>query len=210
MGEDKIIIKGNKDGLNVVIDMNIFKDFDEMLEALMDKLSRGKRFYKGCTLKVTMQLKLINDRELKRLKDILFEELLIKDCIFEDVEEKASKAFTGINEGKTKFISKTIRSGQIINYSGNIVIIGDVNPGSEIYAAGNIIVFGCLNGDVHAGVTGNDKAIIAAFKLQPKILQIANTMTKAPENDEKPDYPEVAKIKGNTIIVEPYSPDKFL
>lgn len=210
MGEDKIIIKGNKDGLNVVIDMNIFKDFDEMLEALMEKLSRGKRFYKGCTLKITIQLKLINDRELRRLKDILFEELLIKDCIFEDAEEKSSKVFSGINEGKTKFIRKTIRSGQIINYSGNIVIIGDVNPGSEIYAAGNIIVFGYLKGDVHAGVTGNDKAIIAAFKLQPKILQIANTMTKAPEDDEKPDYPEVAKIKGNTIIVEPYSPDKFI
>jgi septum site-determining protein MinC len=35
-------------------------------------------------------------------------------------------------------------------------------------------------------------------------------MTRAPENDEKPDYPEVAKIKGNTIIVEPYSPNKFV
>lgn len=210
MGEDRIIIKGNKDGLNVVIDMNIFKDFDEMLDVLMEKLSRGKRFYKGCTLKVTLQLKFVNERELRKLKDILFEEFLIKDCIFEDVEEKANKIFTGIYEGRTKFIRKTIRSGQIINYSGNIIIIGDVNPGSEIYAAGNIVVLGCLKGDVHAGVNGNDKAIIAAFKLQPKILQIANTVTKAPENDERPDYPEVAKIKGNTIIVEPYSPNKFI
>lgn len=210
MGEDKIIIKGNKDGLNVVIDMNIFKDFDEMLDALMEKLSRGKRFYKGCTLKVTLQLKFVNERELRRLKDILFEEYLIKDCIFEDIEEKTNKIFAGIYEGRTKFVRKTIRSGQVINYSGNIVIIGDVNPGSEVYAAGNVIVLGSLKGDVHAGVNGNDKAIIAAFKLQPKILQIANTVTKAPENDEKPDYPEVAKIKGNTIIVEPYSPNKFI
>lgn len=210
MGEDRIIIKGNKDGLNVVIDMNIFKDFDEMLDVLMEKLSRGKRFYKGCTLKVTLQLKFVNERELRRLKDILFEEFLIKDCIFEDMEEKTNKIFTGIYEGRTKFIRKTIRSGQIIKYSGNIIIIGDVNPGSEIYAAGNIVVLGCLKGDVHAGVNGNDKAIIAAFKLQPKILQIANTVTKAPENDERPDYPEVAKIKGNTIIVEPYSPDKYI
>lgn len=210
MGEDRIIIKGNKDGLNVVIDMNIFKDFDEMLDVLMEKLSRGKRFYKGCTLKVTLQLKFVNERELRRLKDILFEEFLIKDCIFEDMEEKTNKIFTGIYEGRTKFIRKTIRSGQIIKYSGNIIIIGDVNPGSEIYAAGNIVVLGCLKGDVHAGVNGNDKAIIAAFKLQPKILQIANTVTKAPENDERPDYPEVAKIKGNTIIVEPYSPNKFI
>lgn len=210
MGEDKIVIKGNKDGLNVVIDMNVFKDFDEMLEILIEKLSRGRRFYKGCTLKITIDLKYISERELRNLKTILFEEFLIQDCIFEDSVEKTNKVFSGIYEGRTKFLRKTIRSGQVINYPGNIIIIGDVNPGSEIYAAGNVMVFGTLKGDVHAGVTGNDKAMIAAFRLQPKIIQIANTMTRAPENDEKPEYPEVAKIKGNTIIVEPYSPNKFI
>lgn len=210
MGEDKIMLKGNKDGLNVLIDMNAFKDFSDMLETLEQKLSRGKRFYKGCTLKITMQLKFISEREIRKLKDILFEEFLIKDCIFEDIEENESKSFTGIYEGRTKFLRKTVRSGQVINYTGNIVIIGDVNPGSEIFAAGNIIVLGSLKGDVHAGINGNDKSIIAAFRLEPKVLQIANIMTRAPENDEKPDYPEVAKIKGNTIIVEPYSPNKFI
>lgn len=209
MSEDKILLKGNKDGLNVVIDMNRFKDFNEMLEILGEKLSRGKRFYKGCTLKISTQLKLVSDRELKSLSDVLFEEFLIKDCIFEDTEEKPSKVFSGIYEGKTKFIKKTVRSGQIVNYPGNVVIIGDVNPGSEVFATGNIIVLGILKGDAHAGTNGNDRAIIAAFRLEPNVLQIASTITKAPETDEKPNYPEVAKIKDNTIIVEPYSPNKF-
>ncbi|MDP4143865.1 MAG: septum site-determining protein MinC [Bacillota bacterium] len=210
MGADKIVIKGNKEGLNVIIDMNNFKDFDDMLEILIDKLSKGKRFYKGCTLKVTTELKYINERQLRKLKDILFDEFLIKDCIFEDLEENSNKSFSGIYEGRTKFIKRTIRSGQVVNYSGNIVIIGDVNPGSKVSAGGNIIVMGCLRGDVHAGASGNDKALIAAFMLQPKILQIANTMTRAPEEDEKPQYPEVAKLRGKTIIVEPYSPNKFI
>ena len=209
MSVDQIVLKGNKDGLNVVIDMNRFKDFNEMLEKLGEKLSRGKRFYKGCTLKITTQLKLISERELRKLRDILFEEFLIKDCIFEDTDEKSSRVFSGIYEGRTKFIKKTVRSGQIINYPGNVVIIGDVNPGSEVFAAGNIIVLGILKGDAHAGTNGNDKAIIAAFRLEPNVLQIASTITKAPENDEKPNYPEVAKIKEKTIIVEPYSPNKF-
>lgn len=209
MSEDKIILKGNKEGLNVIIDMNHFKDFDEMIEILEKKLSRGKRFYKGCTLKIITQLKFLNSRQLRKLKDILFDEFLIKDCIFEDVEEKPGKVFSGIYEGRTKFIRRTVRSGQIINYPGNVVIIGDVNPGSEIFAAGNVIVLGCLRGEVHAGITGNEKAIIAAFRLEPSVLQIAGTMTKSPDNDEKPDYPEVAKKKGKNIIVEPYSPNKF-
>ena len=41
---DKIIIKGNKEGLNVAINMNHFSDFDDMLEALIAKLSQGKKF----------------------------------------------------------------------------------------------------------------------------------------------------------------------
>ncbi|EET85650.1 Septum formation inhibitor MinC [Clostridium carboxidivorans P7] len=105
---------------------------------------------------------------------------------------------------------RTVRSGQIINYPGNIVIIGDVNAGSEIYADGNIIVLGALKGYAHAGFGGNSKAIVAAFYLQPEILQIANVMTRSPEGSDKPQYPEVARVKGGTIIVEPYLPNKFI
>jgi len=158
MVTDKIIIKGNREGLNVVINMNHFSDFDEMLESLVDKLSQGRKFYKGSTLKITTELKYINEREIRRLKEILFDEFLISDCIFQEQEDSTTKVFTGIYEGKTKFLRKTIRSGQSINYPGNVVIIGDVNPGAEIYAAGNIIVMGTLRGIVHAGTNGNEKS----------------------------------------------------
>lgn len=210
MVDEKIQIKGNKDGLYAVINMNKFKDFDDMMEVLIEKLSRGKKFYKGCTLKITTDLKYITQRELSRLKDVLFEEFMIKDCIFEDKEEKTSKVFSGIYEGRTKFLRKTIRSGQSINYSGNVVIIGDVNPGAEIFAAGNIVVLGALKGHAHAGFGGNDKAIIAAFSLQPEILQIADIMTRSPDDGVKPQFPEVAKVKDNNIIVEPYLFNKFI
>lgn len=207
---DKIVIKGNKEGLNVVINMNHFSDFDDMLESLVDKLSQGKKFYKGSTLKIITELKYINEKECIKLKDILFDEFLIGDCIFQDQEDLTVKLFTGIYEGKTKFLRKTIRSGQSINYPGNIVIVGDVNPGAEIYAAGNIIVFGNLKGVVHAGTNGNEKAIIAAFKLEPQILQIGNIVTRSPEDEVKPLYPEVAKIKNGNIIVEPYLENKYI
>jgi septum site-determining protein MinC len=52
--------------------------------------------------------------------------------------------------------------------------------------------------------------LVAAFYLQPEILQIANIMTRSPEDSVKPQYPEVAKVKGDTIIVEPYLPNKFI
>lgn len=208
--DDNIIIKGNRDGINAIINMNKFKDFDEMLEALIKRLSIGKMFYKGSTIKITTEMKCINEKQFSKLKNVLFEQFLIKDCIFEDKEEKSSKTFTGIYEGRTKFLRRTIRSGQVINYSGNVVIIGDVNAGSEIYAGGNIIVLGALRGYAHAGFGGNSKAIVAAFYLQPEILQIADIMTRSPEDSLKPQYPEVARVKGETIIVEPYLLNKFI
>jgi septum site-determining protein MinC len=210
MVDDKIVIKGNKDGIYAVINMNKFQDFDDMLDGLIEKLSKGKKFYRGCTLRISTELRYISERELSKLKDLLFEEFMIKDCIFEDKEEKSSKVFSGVYEGRTKFLRKTVRSGQCINYSGNIVIIGDVNPGSEVIAGGNIIVLGALKGHVHAGFGGNDKAIIAAFNLQPQILQIADIMTRSPDDNPKPQYPEIAKVKENSIIVEPYLFNKFI
>lgn len=210
MYDDKIVIKGNKDGLNAIINMNKFKDFDEMFEALLEKLSKGKKFYNGATLKLTTELKYINERQLRKLKDMLFNEFLIKDCIFEDKSEKKPKFFTDVNEGRTKFMRRSVRSGQTVNYSGNLVIIGDVSPGSEVFAAGNVIVLGALKGHVHAGMYGNDKAVVAAFLLQPEILQIADIVTRSPEDAPIPEYPEVAKIKDNTIIVEPYLPNKYI
>lgn len=208
--EDRIFIKGNKDGLNAVINMDKFNSFDDMLEALIEKLSRGKRFYKDSTLKVTTDLKRINQKDADKLKDVLLRDFSIKDCIFEEVEEKNNKVFTGVYEGKTKFIRKTIRGGQRVDYAGNLVIVGDVNPGSEIHAAGNIIVLGHLKGYVHAGMGGNDKAIVAAFSLQPEILQIGELVTRSPEDNLKPQFPEVAKIKDGSIVVEPYLPNKFI
>ena len=210
MLEDNIVIKGNKDGVNAIINMDKFKDFNEMLEALIEKLSKGKMFYQGATVKITTDLKCMSSREFTKLKDILFDQFMIKDCIMEDKEEISSKVFNGINEGRTKFLRRTIRSGEVVNYPGNIVIVGDVNSGSQIFAGGNIIVLGALRGTVFAGNGGNSKAIVAAFYLQPEILQIANLMTRAPEESDKPKYPEVAKVKGNTILVEPYLPNKFL
>lgn len=210
MYDDRILIKGNKDGINAIININKFKDFEEMLECLIERLSKGKKFYKGATLTLSVNLKLINTRQMRKLKDVLFDEILIKDCVFIDKEEKETKAFTGVYEGRTKFLRKTVRGGQVIDYQGNIVIVGDINHGAEVKATGNIVVLGSIKGQVFAGDNGNKKAIIAAYSLQPEVLSIAGIITISPEDAEKPSYPELAKLKDDAIIVEPYLPNKYI
>jgi septum site-determining protein MinC len=214
---DGILIKGNKEGINTTIHMNKFACFEDMLQMLIKKLSKGKHFYKGTTLILKIDLNLINKKELEILKEALLTEIELKDIVLEDIEkeiqqvnEKETRIFSGVYEGKTKFIRKTIRGGQSINYQGNIVIIGDINSGAEIYAAGNVIVLGFIKGKVSAGTNGNTKAVIAAFLLQPEILKIANVIAMSPDDMEKPSYPELARIKDGSIIVEPYLPNKYI
>lgn len=214
---DGILIKGNKDGINTTINMNKFACFEDMLQVLIKKLSKGKHFYKGTTLILAIDLKAINKKEVEALKETLLTEIQLKDIVLEDIDkevekgiQKETKVFSGVNEGKTKFIRKTVRGGQAIRYQGNIVIIGDINSGAEVYASGNVIVLGRIKGKVSAGTNGNSKAVIAAFLLQPEILTIANVIAMSPDDVEKPSYPELAKIKDGAIIVEPYLPNKYI
>ncbi len=214
---DGILIKGNKDGINTTINMNKFACFDDMLVLLIKKLSKGKHFYKGTTLILRIDLKLVNKKEVGILKEKLLTQIELKDIVLEDIEkeieqvnEKEVKVFSGVYEGKTKFIRKTVRGGECINYQGNIVIVGDINSGAEVYAAGNVIVLGRIRGKVSAGTNGNTKAVIAAFLLQPELLKIANVIAMSPDDIEKPSYPELARIKDGLIIVEPYLPNKYI
>lgn len=60
---------------------------------------------------------------------------------------------------------------------------------------------------MHAGATGNDRAIVAAGGLRPIQLRIAQYITRAP--DEKKDQKlegisEIAYVKEEMIVVEHY------
>lgn len=105
----------------------------------------------------------------------------------------------------TILVQRTLRSGQSIFYNGNVVILGDVNPGAEVTATGNVIVMGSLRGVVHAGAGGDESVVVMAFHLQPTQLRIANHITRPPDNEiTEADYPELARIKGGVVTIESF------
>lgn len=212
--QDGIIIKGNGKGLVADIDMNKYPDYSEMFKELIERLSKGKQFYKGISLAITIDLNMITEKDLIHLQESLKGEIGINEVILNAKDEEKevienNKIFAGIYEGRTKFLRKAIRGGQCVSYNGNLVIIGDINSGAEVVATGNIIVLGSIKGTVFAGSNGNDKAVVAAFLLQPEILKIANRIAMSPDS-EKPTYPEIAKIKDGMITVEPYLVNKYI
>lgn len=127
-----------------------------------------------------------------------------RETDFFDNQEGASREIDG---EETILLQRTLRSGQSVRYQGHVVILGDVNPGAEVVAGGNIIVMGHLRGVAHAGAGGNESALIAAFRLNPTQLRIANHITRAPDGENPdPEQPEVARISGGTVIIERYHP----
>ncbi|RKO67681.1 septum site-determining protein MinC [Desulfofundulus salinus] len=112
-------------------------------------------------------------------------------------------------DDNTILIQRTLRSGQRVHYDGNIVIIGDINPGAEVVATGNIIVMGAVRGVVHAGASGNEKAMVLAFRLEPTQLRIAGHITRPPdEQSSKPEQPEVARIKNGVVTIEIFNGER--
>lgn len=102
-------------------------------------------------------------------------------------------------------IHRTLRSGQVVQHPGHVVVIGDVNPGAEIIAGGDVVVWGKLRGIVHAGATGNDGAVVCALSLMPLQLRIGNYIARAPEGREDgPQWPEMASVQDGEIVAEPW------
>ena len=79
-----------------------------------------------------------------------------------------------IQAAPTKLIRHNIRSGQrIMAKGGDLVVIGTVSPGAEIYADGNITVYGALRGRAFAGGQDNIAAHIYCYELDAELVSIA-------------------------------------
>lgn len=71
-------------------------------------------------------------------------------------------------------LRQNIRSGQsIIAKERDLVIIGTVSPGAELYADGNITVYGALRGRAFAGGQDNTAAYIYCHELGAELVSIA-------------------------------------
>ncbi len=108
---------------------------------------------------------------------------------------------------RTLTVERTLRSGSSIRYDGDVLVLGDVNPGAEINATGNVMVLGALKGLAHAGAEGDTDAFILAFDLRPTQVRIARRIAiPASRTQELRAEPEVARIVGEHVVIEPYRP----
>ena len=217
-------LKGFRDGMRLIIDPEA--TIEQIEQAIVERMENLGDSLSGMTMNMDLGSRSLDDGELVRLKNLLNENygLEIKQIIGDAQDdprrteaiqiagvpaihgaERVYDQLVPMNE-ETRFIRHTLRSGQIERaLEGNMVILGDVNPGAEVVAAGDIIVLGTLRGVAHAGALGNTSSVIFALNLLPTQLRIGRFITRAPaEQQHQHQRAEIARVLEDAIIVEEY------
>lgn len=200
-----ISIKLAKEEIIITIQEKATKE--EIIECLKKKLEELKKLYKEEKTPILVTGKVLKNKEIEEIRKIIKEKIDV-EIKFDSPENlglySIKKVFNReIETSETKFYKGSLRSGQKIEYEGSLVILGDVNAGSEVMAGDHVIVLGALRGLAHAGAKGNKKAIIAAEKIEAPQIRIANVVKEMEKEDTyEESIKKYAYIEGEEMIIE--------
>jgi septum site-determining protein MinC len=198
--------------------------WNDLWEQLQQRLQAGKRFWQPlATVHLIAQDRLLDARQLQGIADALSDVALQLQVVSTNRRQTAVAAATaGYSVSQQSaiapliprstedaapliaepiYLQMTVRSGMDIRHQGTVIIMGDVNPGGEIFAAGDIIVLGKLRGIAHAGYPNNPQCLIVALQMEPTQLRIADRVARAPETPPPQFEPEIAYVTPQGIRI---------
>ncbi len=138
----------------------------------------------------------------------LSSQLILPESEQVDPPEEAKKLEPQQSSGLL-FHEGTLRSGEHLDHEGNILLLGDVNPGAKVSATGDVMICGRLMGTAHAGKDDKPDSKIVALQLRPLQLRIANQIARGPEGKPQMGLAEEARIKNGVIVIQPANPNIF-
>ncbi len=212
----KVEIKGkNFLGFEISINSNDAKKTFAELESL---LAVSSKYMKNSV--VTLKLDDFNKKYANDIINFLKDKEIFVNAVVVKNRSGLDANVPVIEIGKTHLINErgekevstfkgNLRSGQSIKTNGDLVVVGNVNSNSYIYATGNIFVLGKLYGVPHAGYGGNNEAVVFAFDLNPPQIRIGDYITRSPEKNvllkKRVDIvPEVAFVDAGVIVIMGY------
>lgn len=199
-----VTMKGSRDGLTLLIDDDV--PFAEALAELEGKLQAAAQDKNNPELSVNVQMgnRYLNEEKRKELKEMIEKYHPFK---VENIEMNVihrEEALRWIDESEIKINNQIVRSGQVLKVNGDLLLVGDVNPGGKVMATGNIYILGNLLGIAHAGCDGDRNTFIAASYMKPTQLRIADYISRAPDYESDGVYMECGVIdeKEDKIIID--------
>jgi len=224
---DIIQIKGLRDGLLVSLGAGEWQELEALLFVQIDERSA---FFRGARLALDVGEQALRVAEMSKLRDGLSErEVSLWAVVSESPKTVQTAQLLGLATRISKqrkaeeppifaekdlgkdvgalWVQRTLRSGTRIEHSGNVVVMGDVNPGAEIVAEGSILIWGRLRGSVHAGAafragaSQNQGALVCALTMNPTRLQIASEISN-PSRVKSPKGPVKISLKDGKFIID--------
>ncbi len=178
--KNKVVIKSSKAGMSVYLDPEC--TFDELVEEVAEKFRKSARFWGS----VQMAL-ILEGRELTAAQEFQIVNTITENsgievlCLIDQDANRIERCEKALNQKLMELSHQTgqfyrgsLHRGESLESEASIVIIGDVRHGARVTAKGNVIVLGELRGSVHAGVSGNQEAVIVAMEMAPLQLKIAD------------------------------------
>jgi septum site-determining protein MinC len=218
-----ITVKGTRDGLLITLESG---ELPELLGELKSLLEGRNTFFRGGKVALQVHDRTLSQAEIRRLRRVVEGNgLTVWAILGTNVSTRAAVEKVGLETelplrtstpratepdegsflaGTGLLVHRTLRSGQSVSHSGHVVILGDVNPGSEVIAGGDVIVWGRLRGIVHAGAGGDEKRCVCALDLSPTQLRIGNHIARPPEDKRRRrvSQPERAFVSDGQLVAE--------
>ena len=132
--EELIEFKGNKKGL--IINIKKVAPFEQVKESIIDRLEENVGFFNGA------KIYQINSDYLNDVQMMMIEDAITSRFDIEFVEEKDKETY--INTYETKYVDN-MRSGEKVVFDGDVVVMSDMNPGSQVSSTRNVVVIGNIN-----------------------------------------------------------------
>ena len=225
MSDSIVTIKGVKDGL--LITLNAEEELSAVTAELAARIDEKGDFFQGALVTLDVGTRPLRRDELGTVKALLERRGMALQALTSDSNTALDSAlaldlrvngpaapaaasddldtlpFRSEEDGtEGVMIRRTLRSGRMITSAGHVVVVGDVNPGAEIVAAGDVVIWGRLRGRVHAGVDGDENAVICALDMQPTQLRIAGYTVTSPKEKRRKPNPEFAAVPEGQIVVD--------
>ncbi|MCL1630511.1 septum site-determining protein MinC [Sporolactobacillus sp. CPB3-1] len=199
-----VTMKGRKDGLVLVMDETCA--YRDLVHELKVKLTENTNLYKDgpiISVKVQVGNRYISTEQREQLRDIIhaFERLKVDEIQSNvmSLEEIAQKQ----KQERIIRMARIIRSGQVLSVEGDLLLIGDVNPGGKVSASGNIYILGALRGIASAGLANDGKgAVIVASLMMPTQLKIGQVISRN-------EYSAVEEMKEDHLLECAYLDEKI-
>lgn len=203
-------LRGTRDGFTLMLDSS--EAYDVIEKETEDLFVNLRQLARGAKVSVDTGQEDIPPDLIMKLGEFLKARFGVQDVFKKIFVEKKADPEPSIDSqeepgecdmGDVKMMAGRVRSGQRVTANNHLVILGDVNPGGEVFAGGDILVLGSLCGTAIAGQSDNEKAIILALDFRPTQVQIAGLVAAgmASSAGKKTEY---AYVEKGAIVVDNY------